>query len=75
MHPSAVRRHLRKVAREQQAAVQAGVERPQVIDIVILHLDAAENLIPGASGPFFDFVEWLPGALPEIDHRLLRRDE
>ena len=41
---------LGQVAREQQAAVQAGIESTQMVDVVVFHLHLSQHLVPGGLG-------------------------
>ena len=65
---------LRKVPREQQTAVQAGVESAQVVQVVVFHLYPAQRLVPGRTGLLLNRLQ-AAFRLLQVQLRLLRRNE
>ena len=62
-------------AREQHRPVQAAVECAQAIHVIVLHLYAAQHLVPALATLVHDFVKAVIGQFLEIEFRLLGADK
>ena len=75
MDPLPFRGHFRQVAREQDTAVQAGIERAEVVDVFVLNGDPAQDIVPGGTAFRADLVESLAFHFLEVGLSLFEADE
>ena len=61
--------------REEHGAVETGVECAEVVDVVVLNLDASENLIPAVAACLTDLVEGTVAQFFQVLPRLFLADE
>ena len=60
---------------KERGAVEAGVERAQMVDVVVLNLDAAQHIVPTLATLLLDGLERRTAHLLQIALGLLGRDE
>ena len=75
MDPLALGVDFGEVAGEEHGPVEAGIECPEVVDVVVFDLDPSQYLVPACAAGFLDVVERLGFKFPEIDFRLIGTDE
>ena len=75
VHVIAVPGNLIEGAREQHRAVQARVERAQVVNIAVRGTDAAQHLVPALPPLFLDDIEVVVSQFLEVEQGLVNADK